>query len=163
MHETQISDRETATTLHDRLAMLGAQALVATLAEYAAGKITPQSQPEQGVTYAHKLRKEEALLDWQLPAVQLDRQVRAFNPWPVAETHWRAQQLRVWEAIPLSITHNAVPGTVLSADGNGIVVAAGIGALSLLRVQLAGRKQTSASEFLNAHPIIGDVLGPSKQ
>jgi methionyl-tRNA formyltransferase len=158
-HETPIGERETAAALHDRLAALGAQALVATLEKYSRDELAPQPQPTEGVIYAQKIRKEEASLDWQQSAKQLDAQVRAFNPRPVAETRWQAQQLRVWEAIPLDTKSDALPGTVLSADGNGIVVATGAGALSLLRVQLAGRKQMSAGEFLNAHRIIGDVLG----
>jgi methionyl-tRNA formyltransferase len=157
-HETPIDNRETSKSLHDRLALLGAEALTTTLAKYAAGELTSQAQPLSGVTYAHKIRKEEALLDWRRPAVELDAQVRAFNPWPVAETRWRGQQLRVWDAVPLSAETQAGPGTVMHADANGIVVATGNGALNLLRVQLAGRKQMSADEFLNAHRIGGDVL-----
>jgi methionyl-tRNA formyltransferase len=155
----EIAPHETAATLHDRLAALGAQALVETLPKFAAGELLPQPQPDAGVTYAHKLRKDEALIDWRRSAVELDRQVRAFNPWPVAETRWRDQQLRVWECAPLALDANAAPGAVIGADANGIVVAAGAGALNMTRVQLAGRKQMSAAEFLNAHRIVGDVLG----
>jgi methionyl-tRNA formyltransferase len=157
-HETPIGERETSKSLHDRLALLGAEALTTTLAKYAAGELTPQAQPLAGVTYAHKIRKEEALLDWQRPAVALDAQVRAFNPWPIAETRWHGQQLRVWDAVPLSVDSQAAPGTVMHTDANGILVATGKGVLNLLRVQLAGRKQMSADEFLNAHRIAGDVL-----
>lgn len=154
-----IAPHETAATLHDRLATLGAQALIETLPKFAAGELIPQPQPQAGVTYAHKLRKEEAVLDWSRPAMELDRQVRAFNPWPVAETRWRGQQLRVWESAPLALNAKAKPGVVTGADANGIVVATGDGALNLTRVQLAGRKQMSAAEFLNAHRIVGDELG----
>jgi methionyl-tRNA formyltransferase len=157
-HETPIGERETCKALHDRLASLGAEALTTTLAKYAAGELTPQVQPLTGVTYAHKIRKEEALLDWGRSAVELDAQVRAFNSWPVAETRWRGQQLRVWDAVPMSMETPDTPGTVLHTDAHGIVVATGKGALTLLRVQLAGRKQMSAEEFLNAHRIAGDVL-----
>jgi methionyl-tRNA formyltransferase len=159
MHETKIEARESENTLHDRLAMMGAQALVTTLDKYAASELAPQTQATTGVTYAHKIRKEEALLDWRRSATELDAQVRAFNPRPVAETRWRDQQLRIWEAIPVLGDKNVVPGTVISADASGIVVATGAGALSLLRVQQAGRKQMSASEFLNAHRMVGEVLG----
>jgi methionyl-tRNA formyltransferase len=158
MHEIAIGERDTASGLHDRLAVLGAQALVSTLADYAAGKQTPQPQSITGATYAHKIRKEEAQLDWRRSAVELDAQVRAFAPWPVAETRWHGQQLRVWESLPLSAVSTAPPGTVVHADASGIVVATGAGDLCLLRVQLAGRKQMSAGEFLNAHRITGDVL-----
>jgi methionyl-tRNA formyltransferase len=159
MHPTPISDRETAATLHDRLAAMGAQALVATLGNYASGALVPQKQPTVGVTYAHKIRKEEASLDWRSSAVELDAQIRAFNPWPVAETRWRDQQLRIWEAVPAPIDTDAIPGTVIKADSHGIVVATGTGALSVLRLQMSGRKQMSASEFLNAQRIAGEVLG----
>lgn len=159
---TPLGPRETAATLHDRLASLGARALVDTLPKYAAGALLPQPQPEAGATYAHKLRKEEAAIDWTRSAIEIDRQVRAFNPWPVAETRWRDQQLRVWESVPLDLNANALPGTVVSAEANGIVVAAGSAALNVTRVQLAGRKQMSAAEFLNAHRIIGDVLGAAE-
>jgi methionyl-tRNA formyltransferase len=158
MHELAIGERETASFLHDRLATLGAQTLVSTLSRYAAGELAPQPQPSVGATYAHKIRKEEAQLDWRQSAVALDAQVRAFTPWPVAETRWQGQQLRVWESRPLSSTSIAAPGTVVKADASGIVVATGAGDLSLLRVQLAGRKQMSAGEFLNAHRITNDVL-----
>jgi methionyl-tRNA formyltransferase len=156
--ETAIDRRETYKSLHDRLALLGAEALTVTLAQYATGELIPQAQPLAGVTYAQKIRKDEAPLDWRRPAVELDAQVRAFNPWPIAETRWRGQQLRVWDAVPLSMETLSTPGTVLHTDANGIVVATGMGALNLLRVQLAGRKQMSADEFLNAHRIVGDVL-----
>jgi methionyl-tRNA formyltransferase len=159
MHEIAVGERATESTLRDRLAALGAQALVSTLASYAAGALVPQPQATTGVNYAHKIRKEEAQLDWQRSATDLDAQVRAFTPWPVAETRWQGQQLRVWESIPLSSATAAPPGTVVNADANGIVVATGAGDLSLLRVQLAGRKQMSAGEFLNAHRIVGHVLG----
>jgi len=159
MHPTPIGDRETAATLPDRLASMGAQALVATLEKYASGQLAPQRQATEGVSYAHKIRKEEAILDWRRPAAELDAQIRAFNPWPVAETRWRAQQLRIWEAVPVAVEVHAVPGTVIRADANGIVVATGAGALSVLRLQMPGRKQMSASEFLNAQRIADEVLG----
>jgi len=157
---TAIGARETAASVHDRLSMLGADALVQALPRYAAGKLPPQPQSETGVTYAHKVRKEEALLDWRHSALELDRQVRAFNPRPVAETRWEGRQLRVWESVPLpDATAKAPPGTVLHADESGIAVACGSGVLSLLRVQLAGRKAMAAAEFVHAQRIVGAVLG----
>jgi methionyl-tRNA formyltransferase len=156
---TPIGPHENAASLHDRLAMLGAQALVATLPRYANGDLQPLAQSDEGATYAAKLRKEEALIDWRRSARDIDALIRAFNPWPVAETRLHGQQLRVWEATTISDeSSHAVPGTVLRADASGIVVATGSGALSLQRVQLAGRKAMSASDFINAHRIVGDVL-----
>jgi methionyl-tRNA formyltransferase len=115
-------------------------------------------QPADGATYAHKIRKEEALIDWTAGAGAIDRQVRAFNPWPVAETRWQDRQLRVWAAEPVPAVV-AAPGQVLEAAGGRIVVAAGEGALLLTRVQLAGRRAMTAAEFLNAHSLAGARLG----
>jgi methionyl-tRNA formyltransferase len=112
-------------------------------------------QPEQGVTYAAKIRKDEAVLDWRRSAIEIDRQVRAFNPWPVAQTQWRGQQLRIWQANPIADVTEATPGSVVAADAEGIRVATGAGLLNLTRIQLAGRRSVSAAEFLNAHPLDG--------
>jgi len=155
---TAIGEREDGGTLHDRLAALGAAAIVAAIAEFQAGRLTPAPQPADGVTYASKIRKEEARIDWTAPARAIDRQVRAFNPWPVAETRWQDRQLRVWAAEPLRAA-SGEPGQVVEANGAGIVVAAGEGALRLTRVQLAGRRAMTAAEFLNAHPLAGARFG----
>lgn len=154
-----ISDRETTGTLHDRLANLGADALETAVEELLAGRLAPRQQATDGVTYANKIRKEEARIDWSRPAIDIDRQVRAFQPLPVAETLYRGQQLKVWEASPALLHHDAVPGTVVAGTGEGIVVATGENALRLTRVQMAGRKPVPASDFLNAHPIVGERLG----
>jgi len=155
---TAIGEREDGGTLHDRLAALGAAAIGAAIAEFQAGRLTPAPQPADGVTYASKIRKEEARIDWTAPARAIDRQVRAFNPWPVAETRWQDRQLRVWAAEPLRAA-SGEPGQVVEANGAGIVVAAGEGALRLTRVQLAGRRAMTAAEFLNAHPLAGARFG----
>jgi methionyl-tRNA formyltransferase len=157
---TPIEARETAASLHDRLATLGAAALLEALDGIAAGALSSRPQPPEGATYASKIRKEEALLDWSKPAVELDRLVRAFNPWPVAETRWNGQQLRVWEAAPIAATAAASPGTVMATSAAGIEVATGDGSLLLTRVQAAGRKAMSAADFLKAHRPEGAVLGP---
>lgn len=157
--ETAITPRETAGTLHDRLAKLGAEAIVEALEAIAAGTAQLRKQPEEGVTYAAKIRKEEALIDWSKSAIEIDRQVRAFNPWPIAETRWNGQQLRVWEALPLDKKTSATPGTVIATSSAGIEVATGDGTLQLTRVQLAGRKAMHAADFLRAHRPEGAVLG----
>lgn len=157
--ETAITPRETAGTLHDRLAKLGAEAIVEALEAIAAGTAQPRKQPEEGVTYAAKIRKEEALIDWSKSAIEIDRQVRAFNPWPIAETRWNGQQLRVWDALPLDKKTSATPGTVIATSSAGIEVATGDGTLQLTRVQLAGRKAMPAADFLRAHRPEGAVLG----
>jgi len=155
---TAIGPREDGGTLHDRLAGLGAEAIIAAIDEFQAGRMVPVPQPAEGVTYASKIRKEEARIDWTAPAGVIDRQIRAFNPWPVAETRWQDRQLRVWSAEPV-IAATGAPGEVLEAAGGRIVVATGEDALSLTHVQLAGRRAMSAAEFLNAHPLAGARLG----
>lgn len=154
---TPIAERETSATLHDRLAELGAQALLDALASLQT--IVPEVQPEAGATYAAKIRKEEARIDWSRPAIEIDRMVRAFDPWPVAETRWNGQQLRVWDAQPRDAEQAATPGQVLACTNEGIDVATRGGILRLKRVQLAGRSAMSAGEFLNAHRLDGAVLG----
>jgi methionyl-tRNA formyltransferase len=154
-----IGVRETAGELHDRLATLGAQALIEALEERQARRLLPQPQPSEGVTYAPKIRKEESLIDWTSPAPAIDRQVRAFNPWPVAETRWEGRQLRVWSAEPVAKAASAAPGQVIEASDGRLVVATGDGALGLTRVQLAGRRAVTAAEFLNAHALAGARLG----
>jgi methionyl-tRNA formyltransferase len=156
---TPISEGETAERLHIRLAKLGAEAVIEAIDAIAAGTTTPRPQPSEGVTYAAKIRKEEALIDWAKSAVDIDRQVRAFNSWPVAETRWNGQQLRVWEAAPLAAKSSAVPGTVIATSAEGIDVATGDGVLRLTRVQAAGRKAMTAADFLKAHRPEGAVLG----
>ena len=154
-----IEARETAASLHDRLATLGADALLVALEEIAQGTAKPRTQPADGVTYATKLRKEEAAIDWSQPAAQIDRQIRAFDPWPVAETRLHGQQLRVWQAMPVDATASRAPGEVLATSAAGIDVSTGEGVLRLTRVQSAGRKAMSAAEFLKAHRLDGAVLG----
>ena len=156
---TPVGPRETAATLHDRLATLGAEAIVEAIDAIAAATATPRAQPQDGATYASKIRKEEASIDWTLPAIEIDRLVRAFNPWPIAETRWNGQQLRVWEASPLGIQTSAAPGTVIATSAAGIDVATGDGVLQLTRVQAAGRKAMPAADFLKANRLEGAVLG----
>jgi methionyl-tRNA formyltransferase len=155
----EIGGHETAASLHDRLAALGAEAIVTAIAEWCAGRLNLVPQPRDGVTYAAKIRKEEALIDWSQPALSIARQIRAFNPWPVAETRWSGRQLRIWEATPLPEDAAAEPGRVVAADAGRLVIATGAGSLQLRRVQVAGRKAMSAAEFLNAHDLASVRLG----
>lgn len=159
---TPITGSDTSAALHDRLAAMGAEALLTALDGILDGSIAARPQPGQGVTYAAKIRKDEASIDWSKTAAELDRQVRAFNPWPVAETRCDGQQLRVWEANVADANSTAAPGTVVATGAEGIQVATGSGILNLTRVQLAGRKAVSAAQFLNAHPLDGTVLAGSK-
>lgn len=150
---TPIHPDDTAHTLHDRLAHLGAQALLQALARLSAGELRPQRQDEAAATYARKLTKEEALIDWRRPAVTLARQVRAFDPWPVAHTRLAGARLRIWSAQAEPHRGQAAPGSVLAADPDGIVVQTGDGALRLLRVQPEGGRALGIAEFLNGHPL----------
>jgi len=159
VRETPIGPRELGGELHDRLSQLGAAAIVAAIGEWQAGRVKPVTQPAEGATYAAKLSKAEARIDWAQPAVVIDRQVRAFNPWPVAETTWEGRQLRVWRCEPEPLAAGAPPGTVLESSGGRIVIATGDGALRLLQLQLAGRRAMSAAEFLNANTLAGARLG----
>jgi len=156
MHPLTIAARENYATLRDRLATLGARSLVETLPRYADGSLRPQAQPKDGVTHAHKIKKEAARIDWKQSAMRIDARIRAFNPWPVAETQWHEQQVRIWNALPTATNDAGAPGTILNATASGIVVATGEGALSIERLQLAGRKTLSAADFVNAHRILGD-------
>ena len=146
-----ISADDTARTLHDRLARLGAELIAATLADLAAGRIRERAQPSEGVTYAAKIDKAEASIDWSEDARMISRQVRAFDPWPVAETRVEGAQLRILQAAVLEHAVAAcadAPGTVLAQGPDGIDVACGRGVLRILRLQLAGRKPLAAKEFL---------------
>ena len=137
---------------------MGADALLEALEGISNGTLTPRAQPAEGATYAAKIRKEEARIDWTRTAIEIDRQVRAFNPWPVAETRWNGQQLRVWQATAIDEACNAAPGTIIGGGADGIRVATGAGILNMKRVQLAGRKAVSAAEYLNAQRLDGAVL-----
>lgn len=145
--------------LHDRLATLGAATLQAALPDLLAGRLAPEPQDDAGATYAAKLDKAEAELDWSRPAIDLERQVLAFNPYPVAQTRLAEFTLRVWRAVAEPEPSTAPPGTVLHEGPEGIVVAAGSGRLRLTEVQLPGGKPLTAAAFLNARQLAGRRLG----
>lgn len=145
--------------LHDRLALLAADLLLARLPAFLAGQLNGLPQDDQQASYAAKLSKAEAELDWQQPAQRLARQINAFNPWPVAWTRWAGNSLRLWRARALAGTASAAPGTVVRADRQGVVVVTGDGLLELLELQLPGRKVLPAAAFINAHALQGSRLG----
>jgi len=148
---TPISGDDTGGSLHDRLAALGAEVLGDGLKLLRAGmRPVPQPQPEEGVTYAHKLEKGEARLDWNQPAPVLARRVRAFSPWPVAEAELAGERLRIHAAHALDEAAGAAPGSIVAAGRDGIDVACGEGRLRLLRVQREGGRPVSAADYLNA-------------
>ncbi len=146
-----IAADETGGKLHDRLAALGAQVLSDGLGLLRAGfKPIAKLQPEAGVTYAHKLDKAEAKLDWAQPASRLANKVRAFNPWPVAEARLMDERLRIHGAVALDEAHDAVPGEILRMGRDGIDVACGQGVLRIRVLQREGGKAITPADYLNA-------------
>jgi methionyl-tRNA formyltransferase len=150
---TPILPDDTGGSLHDRLSQLGAQLLAEGLQRALAGAI-PAAVPQSGhgITYAYKLDKTEARLDFSRDAVELARQVRAFNPWPVAEAAISGETLRVWSAQARAVLHHGVPGEVVAADREGIELACASGVLRITEVQRAGGKRMPALAYLNARP-----------
>lgn len=156
---TPIGVDDNAERLHDRLAELGARAITEALDGLLEGRLVAEKQDESEACYAKKLQKAEAAIDWQQSALQIARQVAAFNPWPVAQTIYKGEVLRIWEARALGEATDRQPGSVLRAAKDGIDVACGEGALRLLRLQRPGGKPQSAADFLNANNVEGQVLG----
>lgn len=145
-----ITPDDTSASLYDKLAELGPQGLIETLQLLASGKGRPEVQDESQVTYAEKLSKEEALLDWSLSAAQLERCIRAFNPWPMSYFMMDGQPVKVWKASVLEAATNAAPGTILEADKQGIQVATAQGVLNIEELQPAGKKAMKAQDLLNS-------------
>lgn len=156
--EVAIGARETAGELESRLAGEGGAAIVEALDALAAGRASFTPQDATQATYASKLDKKEARLDWREAARVLERRIRALNPRPIAETTLDGAQLRIFEAEVVAAPAGAVPGTILGADAKGIMVMTGDSALALLRVQLPGRRAVTAAELANARPLAGRVL-----
>jgi methionyl-tRNA formyltransferase len=150
---TPIAREDTGGSLHDRLSQLGADVLTEGLGRLMAGeKLAATPQPAEGVTYAHKLDKAEARLDFGRSAIELERQVRAFDPWPVAEGEIAGEPLRIWSAQAIELDHHATPGSVLAAGRDGIDLACSCGALRVTALQRAGGKRIGAIDYLNARP-----------
>jgi methionyl-tRNA formyltransferase len=162
-----IAADETAGGLHERLAVLGAEALLAALPSILAGRVEPRPQDDALACYAHKLSKDEARIDWARPAVEIARQVRAFDPWPVAQTRLGSDTLRIWQAEamerPASDASNADktarPGSVLATGKQGIDVATGNGVLRITRLQAPGKRPMPVVDFINARSLAGALLG----
>jgi methionyl-tRNA formyltransferase len=159
-----ISEVDTTGTLTPKLAHLGAEALLAALPGWIAGTITPEPQDEAKASHTHMLQKEDGAIDWERPAPILARQVRAFQPWPGAYTHWRGKLLKLHStrALDLEPGHLIAPGTVTLREETGhkvMAVMTGKGLLIIKQLQLEGKKTTSAEEFLRGYTqIVGEVL-----
>ncbi len=152
-----IEPADTGGGLHDRLAPLGAEALIQALPAIADGRVPGQVQDDSLASYARKLSKEEATMDWTRPAAELERQVRAFNPWPVAQTLYAGQVMRIWSA--RAMAGDGPSGTVLAADRDGIDVACADALLRINRLQMPGKRAMDVADFLNAHDPVGAILG----
>ncbi len=156
--ECPIDEDATSGSLHDKLANLGAQALIEAIRQIEQGIVIAEPQDESLVTYAHKLEKTEAVLDWQQSACKLDRQVRGLNAWPVAQTLFKGEVLRIWRAVVLDRPSHLPPGTICCSE-QALDVSTGKGLLRLLEVQLPGGKRIAGKDFLNAHPADNVKLG----
>jgi methionyl-tRNA formyltransferase len=172
--EVPIAPADTGGSLHDRLASLGADALLEALGPYADGALKPVPQPTEGASYAAKLEKSEALIQWERDALDIERQVRAFNPWPVAETRLDGEQLRIFGAAadrggtaiePAAGTAPDVkpplPGTIVEVQGDSLLIQCGRGRLAVRQLQRPGRRAMSAADFVRGGgaDLVGKRLG----
>ena len=162
-----IAPTDTGGSLHDRLAELGAPALLEALEGLVAGTLRGRPQPGEGVTYAPKIEKAEALIDWTRDATEIERQVRAFNPWPVAETRLDGEQLRVYAARAEALPDGSVgseplhsqSGTIAAVREDSVLVRCGLGYLALREVQRPGRRPVAAGDFAHGRALTGRRLG----
>jgi len=161
--EVAIARTDTGGSLHDRLAAIGASAVLEALDGYSRGTLSPVPQPTEGVTYAAKIEKTEALIDWRRDALEIERQVRAFNPWPVAETRMDGEQLRVYEAVAeagsAQFASDGEPGTIVAVRDDAVVVQCGAGCLALRQVQRPGRRAVSAGDFARGSAGTAQLIG----
>lgn len=157
-----IGPDDTTGSVHDRLAVLGGALVVETITALETTPATPEPQPEDGVTYAQKIRREDAIVDWTVPAVVVDRVVRAFDPAPGALTTLRGDNVKLWRARPLPTTSTGAAGEIVAADADGIVVRCGDGThLVVTELQRAGGKRLPARDFLQGFPVTpGERFAP---
>lgn len=156
--KTPIHQRETGGSLHDRLAELGAEALLSVLPGLQDGSLKGEIQDDRLANYAKKLDKEEARIDWSQSALRIDRQIRAFNPWPVAHCLFAEKVMRIWNSEVLTEERSALPGTVVKTAKSYFDVATGEGLLRITQLQMPGKRVMSAADFLNAHTMDSVVL-----
>jgi methionyl-tRNA formyltransferase len=155
-----ITAQDTAQTIHDKLAVDGAAAILKVLEQIQNHTVSPEKQDESLTCYAHKLTKQEAEIDWSQAASKIDQTIRAFNPWPVAYTQFNGKPLRLFMSSVLDETSEQAAGTVIDESAAGIKIATGEGVLNLTRVQLPGKKAMDVADFLNGRSLL-DVKLPS--
>jgi len=162
IRELDIKRADTAETLHDRLAALGAKLLGGVVDGILDGTATAVAQDNGAASYAGRIGKADALIDWGASAARIDRQIRAYRSWPVAETLLDGQRMRCWAALPVADARadvGAAPGRILSVGAAGIDVQTGDGVLRLTEIQLPGRQRMRAAQFAHGHPVLGKTLG----
>ena len=145
---------DTSEHLHDRLSALAQTSIIDFLTKLQAGKIQPTKQSDSNASYAHKIDKQQAKINWSSSAAEIDRSIRAYNPWPIAFTKFNDQQIRIWQAEIFTSTEQktkAIPGTILSSDKHGILVATGKGIIKLLVMQFPGKKMLPVADILHAN------------
>jgi methionyl-tRNA formyltransferase len=159
-----ISTTETSASLYTKLAELGPDALIETINKLANGEITPEPQNDELANYAKKLSKEEADIDWSMSALQIERNIRSFNPWPMCFTQMGGQTVKIHQAQVM--LQSGVPGQILSSDKNGVVVACGEHALCITQLQPQGKKPMAINDFLNGRSdwvTPGTILGENNE
>lgn len=159
-----ITNKDSGGDLHDRLATIGAKAIVDILDKLDSNTLKATAQDDSLATYAHKLDKKEAIINWQSSAVEIERLVRAFNPWPVAFTYLNDKTLRIWQALALDESSELEAGTVINCDKKGIDISCEEGVLRLIKLQPSGSKAMDVASFMNGHAKqlpVGSVLRSS--
>jgi methionyl-tRNA formyltransferase len=160
--DLEITPHETSTSLHDRLAVLGAELMVKTLNDLDKGlDLARTPQPSAGITYAEKILKNEAEIDWHLSAMEIDQRIRAFNPFPGSTSNLHGEQFKFWNScLPskMPTLQNAIPGQVLGFDGDAVYVQCGEGVVEVLEMQKPGGKKTSASTCLQSYRIQEKIM-----
>lgn len=155
-----ITSEDTFETLHDKLMVLGGEAITEALPLLEAGKLTPEKQDDAKTCYAALITKEMGRLDFTKTAAELDRLIRGLTPWPSAYTFYRGKQLKIWKAIPMVTAHTETPGTILAVNKDSFEVAASEGTLKVMELQLEGKKRMTAHDFLLGVKVQpGEILG----
>ncbi len=159
--QLDIEPHETADSLHDRLAVAGAGLLFATLPDVLDGAATAKPQEDADATYARRISKADARIDWRQSAARIDRQIRAYHSWPVGETLLDGRRTRCWAARPVAtpMAAEGVAGQVIAVASDGIDVQTGDGVLRITELQLPGRQRMPATQFANGYPVVGKIFG----